>query len=275
MARGVNRLSARTVASLAAAGYHADGAGLYLQIGAAGTKSWIFRFTLDGRAREMGLGPLHTVPLAAARVKAHGCRTLLQDGANPIEGRRTQRAASRLAAAIPMTFGDCASAYIEAHRSGWRNAKHADQWRGTLRTYAEPALGNLPVQNIDTALVMRVLEPIWQTKTETASRLRGRMAAVLDWAAVRDLRRGENPARWRGHLDHLLPPPAKVQKVVHHPALHYAHMADFMAALRVQDGIRARALEFQILTAGRTGEVTGARWDEFDLSRKVVDGTGF
>jgi len=211
MARGVNRLSARTVASLAAAGYHADGAGLYHQIGAAGTKSWIFRFTLDGRAREMGLGPLHTVPLAAARVKAHGCRTLLQDGADPIEARRTQRAASRLAAATPTTFSDCASAYIEAHQSGWRNAKPADQWRSTLGTYAEPALGNLPVQNIDTALVMRVLEPIWQTKTETAGRLRGRMAAVLDWAAVRDLRRGENPARRRGHLDHLLPPPAKVQ----------------------------------------------------------------
>lgn len=268
MRRNINRLSARTVAALAKPGYHADGGGLYLQVSPAGTKSWIFRFTLDGRAREMGLGGLATVSLAVARTKAQECRALLLDGVDPIEARRERRVAGRAAAARVMSFAACAAAYIEAHRAGWRNAKHADQWRNTLRTYAEPVLGDVPVHAIDTALVMKVLEPIWRTRTETASRLRGRIEAVLDWATVRGLRSGENPARWRGHLDHLLPERAKVQQVVHHPALPYDEMAGFMAALRAQDGIAARGLEFQILTAARTGEVIGARWEEFDEAKR-------
>jgi integrase len=269
MARSIHRLSARTVASLSDSGYYADGGGLYLQVGATGTKSWIFRFTIGGRAREMGLGSLLSVSLATARSKAQECRALLQDGVDPIEARQTQRAASRLAAAPSQSFGACAAAYIEAHRSGWRNTKHADQWRNTLKTYADPVLGERSVQSIDTALIMKVLEPIWQSKTETASRVHGRIEAVLDWATVRGFRQGENPARWRGHLDHLLPERAKVQRVVHHPALPYDQMPDFMAALRAQGGVGARGLEFQILTAARTGEVIGARWDEFDEGKKL------
>ena len=168
-----------------------------------------------------------------------------------------------------MTFDACAAAYIEAHKTSWRNEKHRDQWRNTLNSYASPVFGSLPVQAIDVALVMKVLEPIWKTKSETASRLRGRIEAVLDWATVRSYREGENPARWRGHLDKLLPARSKIQKVEHHPALPHDEIGDFMAMLRGQDGTAARALEFLILTAARTGEIIGARWDEIDLEDKI------
>jgi integrase len=168
-----------------------------------------------------------------------------------------------------MTFKQCATAYIDAHRLGWKNEKHAAQWASTLEAYANPIFGDLPVQAIDTGLVMKALEPIWRTKTETASRLRGRIEAVLDWATVREFRRGDNPARRRGHLDKLLPQRAKVQKVRHHPALPYAEIGAFMASLRSQEGCAARALEFLILTAGRTGEVIGALWSEIDLAEGV------
>ncbi len=269
MARNINRLSTRTASSISVAGYHPDGGGLYLQVSAAGAKSWIFRFTIHGRAREMGLGSTMTISLAAARIKAQECRILLQDRVDPIEARKTQRAEGRLAAARSQSFSDCAAAYIEVHRAGWRNAKHADQWTNTIKTYAAPFLGDRSVQSIDTALVMKVLEPIWESKTETASRVRGRIEAVLDWAAVRGLRRGENPARWRGHLDHLLPERAKVQRVIHHPALPYDQMGRFMLSLRAEEGVAARGLEFQILAAARTGEVIGARWDEFDDDKRL------
>jgi integrase len=168
-----------------------------------------------------------------------------------------------------MTFDVCAEAYIEAHKASWKNGKHAEQWHGSLRNYASPVFGSSPVQAIDLALVMKALEPVWQTKSETASRLRGRIEAVLDWARVHGYRKGENPARWRGHLDKLLPARAKIQKVVHHPALPYSEIADFMVSLRSQEGIAARALEFLILTAARTGEIIGARWDEVDLKEKI------
>jgi integrase len=158
---------------------------------------------------------------------------------------------------------------ISMHRDSWRNEKHRDQWRNTLNSYASPVIGSLPVQTIDVALVMKALEPIWKTKPETASRLRGRIEAVLDWAAVRGYRTGENPARWRGHLDKLLPARSKIQRVQHHPALPYNELADFMDALEGQDGTAARALEFLILTAARTGEIIGARWDEVDLEEKI------
>jgi integrase len=168
-----------------------------------------------------------------------------------------------------MTFDGCAAAYIDAHKTGWQNAKHRDQWRNTLTSYASPMFGSLPVQAVDVGLVMKALESIWQTKPETASRLRGRIEAVLDWAKVRGYREGENPARWRGHLDKLLPAPSKVRKVEHHPALPYDELADFVAALRSQEGVAARALGFLILTAARTGEVIGSRWDEVDLEEKI------
>jgi hypothetical protein len=170
--------------------YH-DGGGLYLQVSAAGTKSWIYRFTLDGRAREMGLGPLNAISLAEARKRAAECRRMRHDGIDPIEVRGAQRDQKRLEGARSMTFDVCAEAYIEAHKASWKNGKHAEQWRGSLRNYASPVFGSSPVQAIDLALVMKALEPIWQTKSETASRLRGRIESVLDWATVRGYRKGE------------------------------------------------------------------------------------
>jgi len=168
-----------------------------------------------------------------------------------------------------MTFDKCAAAYIEAHKASWKKGKHAEQWRGSLRNYASPVFGSSPVQAIDLGLVMKALEPVWRTKSETASRVRGRIEAVLDWATVRGYRKGENPARWRGHLDKLLPARSKIQKVEHHPALPYHEIAEFTAVLRGQEGIGARALEFLILTAARTGEIIGARWDEVDFEEKI------
>ncbi|MFJ1253343.1 tyrosine-type recombinase/integrase [Cupriavidus sp. CuC1] len=267
--RTIHTLSAVGVSKLKAPGYHADGGGLYLQVSPAGTKSWIFRFKLQGRAREMGLGSLNALSLADARGRAAECRRQLVDGIDPIEARKAVRDESRLEAAKAMTFDACATAYIGAHKAGWRNDKHVSQWENTIATYTQPVFGTLPVQSIDTALVMRVIEPMWNEKPETASRLRGRIESILDWATVRGLRRGENPARWRGHLEALLPARSKVRAVKHHAALPYDEMGAFVQAVRAEAGIAALALEFLILTAARTGEVIGARWEEFDLEAKV------
>ena len=267
MARETARLSAVIVPKLKA-GMHADGGGLYLQV-KGGASTWVFRFMLHRRARDMGLGPLHTVSLAEARDKARECRELLLEGIDPIEARKARQAEQRLAEATAMTFRECAEAYIAAHEASWKNPKHAKQWPSTLETYVYRVFGSLPVQAIDVGLVMKVLEPIWQAKPENASRVRGRIEAVLDWAKARGYRNGENPAQWRGHLDNLLPARSKVRKVEHHPALAYAEMGDFIAGLRKQGGVAARALEFLILTASRTGEVIGARWDEFDLGAEM------
>ena len=191
------------------------------------------------------------------------------DGIDPIDARRAERLETRLNAAKALTFKDCAARYIASHRAGWRNPKHAAQWEATLATYAGPVMGGLSVQAIDTALVLKVLEPIWTTKPETAGRVRGRMESILDWAKVRGYRAGENPARWRGHLDKLLPARSKVRRVEHHAALPYAELPGFLVSLRDQEGIAARALEFAIVTAARTGEVIGARWSEIDLLEKT------
>jgi integrase len=212
----------------------------------------------------MGLGPLGVVTLAQARGQAVACRGQLHEGVDPIEARRARRTAAQLEVANAITFQQCAEAFVAAHKPGWRNAKHADQWTNTLKAYAYPIFGALPVQQIDVAVIMRVLEPIWTVKTETASRVRGRVEAILDWAATRGYRGGENPARWKGHLENLLPKRSKVRKVKHHPALPYREIGAFMATLRAQEGIAARALEFTILTATRTSEVTGARRSELD-----------
>lgn len=265
MARETNKLSAVTVKKASTAGRYADGNGLYLQVGDASTKSWLFRYMLNGKARAMGLGDVVTVSLADARVAALAARKLVKAGKDPIDERNRERLAARLDTARGMTFSQCAQAYITAHAAGWRNAKHADQWRNTLATYAGPVFGAHPVQAVDLPLVLRVLEPIWQTKTETASRLRGRIESILDWATVRDYRQGDNPARWRGHLDALLPARTKVAKVEHHAALPYDQMGVFMADLRSREGLSARALEFCILTATRTSETIGARWEEVDM----------
>jgi integrase len=248
---------------------HTDGGGLYLQVTKGGARTWIYRFMLNRRAREMGLGPLHTVSLAEAREKARECRKLRLEGIDPIEARKAKRAEERLAEATAMTFQECAEAYIAAHKAGWKSPKHAKQWPSTLETYVYPVFGALPVQAVDVGLIMKALEPIWQSKPETASRVRGRIEAVLDWATARGYRKGENPARWRGHLDKLLPARAKVRKVEHHAALPYPEVGEFIAALRGQGGVAARALEFLILTTARTGEVIGARWDEFDPGAKM------
>ena len=217
----------------------------------------------------MGLGSCATWSLAEARERARECRKLTSEGVDPIEVRREKRQEAALEVAKAVTFRTCAEKYIEAHKAGWRNAIHAAQWPSSLENHVYPAIGDMPVQAIDTGLVMNVLEPIWTTKPETATRVRARIEAVLDWATTRSYRRGENPARWKGHLQNLLPKRSKVKKVQHHPALPFAQMAAFMAGLRAQDTIPARALEFTILTAARSGEALGALWSEIDLDAGI------
>lgn len=269
MARTEKRLSARAVDAIKELGLHGDGAGIYLKVTPGGTKSWILRYMLAGRARSMGLGAYPLFGLADARDAVHHLRKLVKQGTDPIEARLAERTTARLDAARTLSFEKCAEAYIEAHRPTWKNEKHAAQWPATLKSYAYPVFGSLPVQMVDTALVSKVLEPIWRNKTETASRLRGRIEAILDWATVRGFRQGLNPARWRGHLDTLLPERGKLRKVAHHPALPYTEISAFVTDLRAQEGVSARALEFLILTAGRTSEIIGARWDEIDLAQKI------
>jgi integrase len=247
---------------------HADGAGLYLQV-KGGARTWIFRFMLHKRSREMGLGPLHTISLAEARAKARECRKFLLEGLDPIEVRRAKHAEARLAAASAMTFKECGEAYIASHRAGWKNPTHAKQWPNSLEMYVYPVLGSLPVQAVDVGLVMKALEPIWTDRTETASRVRGRIESVLDWAKARGYRDGENPARWRGHLENLLPRKSKVRQVEHFVALPYTELADFIIELRQQQGVAARAVEFTILTAARTGAVIGAQWSEVNLPERL------
>lgn len=272
MARNMHRLSV-VKARNAKVGMHCDGGGLYLQCvqSAAGgiSRSWLYRFTLNGRERQMGLGSAEAVSLAEAREKAAECRRLRQSGADPIERRKAVEAQATLEAAKSMTFDECRDAYIKAHAPSWRNAKHHQQWKNTLHAYCSRVFGKVPIQAVDVALVMKVLDPIWSTKPETASRLRGRIEAIVDWAKARGLRTGENPARWRGHLENLLPPRNKVRQVKHHAALPYFQISTYLEELRLQKGVAAKALEFLILTAGRTGEVIGARWDEIDLAAKI------
>jgi integrase len=270
MAREIERLTALKVESkVLSPGMYPDGGGLYLRVTPEGARNWVLRYMLDGRSRWMGLGPLALYGLADARAKALDARRKRYEGIDPIEARRAERARQRLEAAKAITFNECADAYVNAHGAAWKNEKHAAQWPSTLKAYAYGVIGNLPVQAVDTTLVLKVLEPIWTKKPETASRLRGRMESILDFAKVRGHRDGENPARWRGHLDKLLPARSKIRKVEHHAALPYAELPAFLVALRDQGGIGARALEFLILTAARTGEVIGARWSEIDLLDKV------
>jgi integrase len=253
-------------------GLYGDGGNLYLHIGEAGNRSWIFRFMIDGKARSMGLGAVHTVSLAEARDAALEARKLVRLGIDPIETKDAARNTLRLEKAKSVTFQACAERYIEAHRKGWRNAKHAKQWPATLEAYVYPAIGALPVAQIDTGHITHILQgedKLWDTKTETAGRVRGRIELVLDYAKARNWRTGENPARWRGHLEHVLPKKSKVKKVKHLPALPWKEVANFMATLSAQEGVAARALEFTILTAARTSETIGARWDEINMTEKV------
>jgi integrase len=267
--RTLERLKALTVKRTNKAGMYADGGGLYLQVTNADAKSWIFRYAVDGRERFMGLGSVNTIGLAEAREAARECRKLRHSGIDPIERRDMTRQKNRAEAAKAITFNECVDAYLTAHEQSWRNVKHRGQWRNTLKTYARPVLGELAVSSIDTGLVLKVLEPIWSEKPETANRLRGRIESILNWATVREYRSGENPARWKGHLQKLLPSKAKVRPVNHHPALPYSEIPTFMAELRGRDGRSARALEITVLTALRTGEVIGAKWSEFDFGAKI------
>ena len=269
----INRLSARQVATASKPGLHADGAGLYLKIDDGGAKSWIFRRDAGGRTRKWGLGPLHAVSLADAKKRRDETSRMLDAGTDPREAKRAERRAKQIAAAVAeaktITFDDAVTKYIAAHEAAWKSDKHSAQWRSTLRTYVSPHFGKLPVSAIDTGMIMRVLEPIWTTKTETAGRVRGRIERVLDWAKVHGYRDGENVARWHGRLDKLLPARSKIAKVEHHPALHYSQVPVFLTDLRKREAIAARAMEFCILTATRTSEIIEATWDEFDIPNRL------
>jgi integrase len=269
MARTLNKLSPLRVQKLRRKGLHSDGGGIYLRISDSGTKGWIFRFGDSGKLHDHGLGPVHTVSLPEARELAQECRKLRRQGIDPIAHRRAAIASRKASQAKTMTFAECAAAYIASHEAGWRNAVHSRQWTNSLQQHVNPVIGALPVAAIDTGLVMKVIEPIWTKIPETATRLRGRVESILDWARVRGYRDGENPARWRGHLDHLLPARSKVQRVEHYAALPYAEIGSFMAELRQQTSISARALEFLILTAARRGEALEARWTEIDIPNAV------
>jgi integrase len=258
MARALNRLNAKQVKNLNDEGRYADGGNLYLAIKNGG-KSWTFRYTdrATGKEHTLGLGAVHTVTLAQARAQALQQRQALAAGLDPLDTRRQDRRAAALRQARTMTFGQCCAAYIEAHRPGWRNIKHGDQWTATLATYAAP-ITSVPVAEIDTAMVLKCLQPHWTDKTETLTRVRQRIEKVLDWAAVGEFRHGANPARWKGHLENRLAAPAKVKVVVPRSSLPYAE-------LRKRAGIGARAVELLVLTACRPGEVAGALWAEIDL----------
>ena len=284
MARQLNRLSPTKVTSLKKPGFYADGGNLYLQImKGSGAKSWIFRYTPrgSGRMRLMGLGPTHTVGLKEARDQALKYRKVLLAGADPIEERDKERKQVALTAARSMTFDQCRDAYIETHQAGWKNAKHRQQWTNTLATYISPVFGSFAVQDIDTGLVVKALkqnlnpdpkdpkQEFWTTKAKTAGDVRNRVEKILGWATSSEYRSGENPARWRGHLQNLLASHTKTRKVEPRPALPYTQIGEFCAALKQRDGVAARTLEFLIETAARSGEVTGARPEEFDLETKI------
>jgi integrase len=267
--RESEKLTPIAVKNASRPGYYGDGRGLYLHVGPTGGKSWILRYMLHGKAHEMGLGPYPDRGLKDAREKAGEARAKRLDGIDPLAERKAKKALEAAKAAAAVTFKACAGKYITAHRAGWRNAKHAAQWEATLTAYAYPVIGDLSVAAVDTGHVTRILEPIWTTKTETATRVRGRIESVLDYAKVHRWREGENPARWKGHLENVLPARGKVAKVEHHPALPWGETGAFMVELDKQDGMAALVLRFAILTAARTGEAIGARWSEIDMQGAV------
>lgn len=269
MTQTISRLTATKVQKVLAPGMYPDGAGLYLQVTGAGAKSWLLRYSLQGKAREMGLGSLRKVSLTDARRKAADCHRLLEDRIDPIEHRKVTRTAASLASAKTIPFKEAAARYIAMRSKGLKNDKHAAQWGTTIATYAEPVLGGLPVRDIDVGHIHQVLEPIWTVKPETAGRVRGRVEKILGWCRVNGFRAGENPARWRDNLDQLLPKLSEVRTVTHHPALPYSELPLFMQKLRQEGGAAARALEFTILTASRTEEVLLARPAEINARQKL------
>jgi len=272
MAHQINKLTVAKVNAITKPGQYADGLGLYLQVAAGGSKTWMFRYMRNGKARKMSLGSIHVVPLKDARQKAIELQRGLLEGIDPVAERAAKQAEverQKREAAKVMTFKECAEAYIASHRAGWKNVKHAQQWANTLEAYAYPYFGDSPVQDVDTALVMKALSAIWTEKPETATRVRSRIENILSWATSAGYRTGENPARWTGHLKNLLPARTKVAKVKHHAALAYDAIGGFMSELRAMEGVSPRALEFAILTAARTNEVIGAQWSEIDLDNAL------
>jgi integrase len=262
--RALHKLSAKAIGRAKAPDFLHDGGGLYLQITDTDARSWVYRFALAGRRREMGLGPFPSVTLAAARRAATDARALVAAGSDPISARDADRARQRLQEARGVTWDQAAAQFIEAHAPTWRNAKHRQQWANTLRTYASPVMGTLPVGAIDTTHVAKVLDRLWHQKPETASRVRGRIERVLDWSRVRGYRTGENPARWRGHLNQVYPARGKVRKVRHHPAVPIDNLPAVYARLKASSGLAAKAVRFVILSASRPSEGANARWPEFD-----------
>lgn len=270
----IEKLSALQVEKQKRPGLYGDGGGLWLQVtdskSGKPTKAWVFRYMLQGRARKMGLGAVHTVPLKLARERAADLRLKVHDGIDPLAEREALAAAGLARAAKPTkTFQWCAEQYIAGQEAEWKNSKHRQQWRNTLTTYVYPVLGALPVSSIDTELVLQVIEPIWAEKRDTAGRIRGRIETVLNWARARGYRDGDNPARFDGHLKETLPKRSKTRGRKHHAALPYDEVPAFMAELRTSDFISAKALELTILTALRTSEVTCARPEEIDFTKKT------
>ena len=265
------QLNVRAVNAAKAPGYYSDGSGLYLQVSRFGSKNWVFRFTspVHGRVREMGLGSLKDSTLKEARGRVRSHRQQLLDGLDPIDARRQRIDKARAEAGRRITVKDAALHYIKANEKGWKNPKHRQQWRSTLETYVFPKIGSLPIDAIELPHVLKVLEPIWHEKTETASRVRSRIERVLAWATVSGYRKGDNPARWDKHLSEVLPSKASVANAGHHPAMPFSDLPQFMVELAETKGISARALEFTILTAARTTEAIEARWEEIDLDEAV------
>jgi len=257
------------VATLNKMGLHGDGQGLWLKITKSGTKSWIFRYTLNKKTVDIGLRSINTISLSNAREKALELRQVLQNGNDPLQLKQEAKLNQQRLTSTLINFEQCAHQYIDTHKAGWKNIKHAQQWTNTLTTYAFPIIGSLPVRDIDTALIMQVLSPIWTSKNETAGRIRGRIENILSWATVHGYRSGDNPAQWKGHLENLLAKPSKIKIVSHHKALPYAKLNAFINILRCNTSISARALEFLILNATRTSELTGAEWSEFDFNAAI------
>lgn len=271
MPKKVAEANALAVSRLKKPGRWAVGgiAGLALQVTDSGARSWIFRTMIGGKRTEIGLGGFPDVTLSSAREAARAMRVQIKAGVNPVAESKSRRSALQAAHAAQKTFDECAEAYIASKSAEWANAKHAAQWTATLATYVSPIMGKLLVRDIGLAHVLDVLRPIWETKTETATRVRGRIEKVLDSAAISGYREGLNPARWQGNLDQLLAKPGKVAKVEHHAALPIDQLGAFMVRLRAMEGTGARCLEFAILTAARSGEVRGARWSEVDFKAKT------